>query len=178
MQKIAASSGCSPEGKNMDDLEIYWRRMPHWRMKGATYFVTWRLRSGLPLLVGAERDIVLASLLHFAGQRYELLAAVVMDDHVHVLATPVPSVPLKDLLRTWKGFTANKLQRVSGRLGSIWQDDSFTRIMRTKSELIEKANYISDNPSRRWPSEIAYRWVWPPARRRAADVDAGASQEI
>jgi REP element-mobilizing transposase RayT len=69
--------------------ELYRRKLLHWRTEGATYFVTWRLASEQSRLAPPECDLVAAAVRAFDGQRYRLAAWVVMDDHVHVLLTPL-----------------------------------------------------------------------------------------
>ena len=44
-------------------LRVYWGKLPHWRMPGVTYFVTWRIKPGLTDLSHEERDLVIATLL-------------------------------------------------------------------------------------------------------------------
>jgi REP element-mobilizing transposase RayT len=141
--------------------QLYRRKLPHWRTEGATYFVTWRLASEQSRLAPPERDLVAAAMRAFDGQRYRLAAWVVMDDHVHVLLTPLGPWRLKSILHSWKSFTANQMQRAHSRAGRVWQDESFDRIVRNDGELEQKFNYILDNPSRRWPSLDRYSWVWP-----------------
>ena len=49
-----------------------------------------------------------------------------------------------------------------GRSGSLWQRESFDHILRRDEDLIEKAEYIANNPVRAGlvarPEE--YRWLW------------------
>ena len=47
----------------------------------------WRVAQGCGELDASERDLVVAAMKRFDGQRYELGGYVVMDDHVHVLAS-------------------------------------------------------------------------------------------
>src|SRR5712691_12374177 len=68
----------------------YRRKLPHWRQDQVTYSVTWRLGRGRDELDASERGLVVAGIKSFDGQRYQLAAYVVMDDHVHVLLTPLP----------------------------------------------------------------------------------------
>src|SRR5512143_1138604 len=89
----------------MDDATTYHRRLPHWRLDGSIYFVTWRLAFGQPDLNDAERQLVADALLFFNGRRYALIAFVVMNDHVHVLVQPREGESLQDLMRSWKGYT-------------------------------------------------------------------------
>lgn len=140
-------------------LHVYRRKLPHWRMGGATYFVTWRLSKGQVELAPEERTLVVDALRHFDRQRYELWTSVVMNDHVHALVTPWEPHPLQAIVHSWKSFTANRLQRIGRRRGKIWQDESLDRIVRDEAELLEKWRYILQNPRKRWPGVSDYPWV-------------------
>ena len=86
-------------------VERYRRRLPHWRDDNATYFVTWRVGRAQRELEPTERSIVLRALTYFDGNRYELLAAVIMNDHVHVLCRPSDEFSLQQIVHSWKSFT-------------------------------------------------------------------------
>ncbi|RMH25768.1 MAG: hypothetical protein D6693_08315, partial [Planctomycetota bacterium] len=146
-------------GAARDGLRISRRRLPHWRMDGATYFVTWRLRSSQRELSESERSLVVDALRHFDGERYDLIGYVVMNDHVHLVVRPYEGCELSGLLHTWKSYTANRMQRETGRVGAVWQDESFDRIVRDEDEYFEKLGYILTNPQRRWPGIQEYAWV-------------------
>ena len=47
--------------------------------------------------------------LFFDGERYRLLAWVVMPNHVHVLFQPFPGWPVSKTVASWKKFTARKI---------------------------------------------------------------------
>jgi putative transposase len=143
---------------NKNELYIYRRYLPHWRMDTATYFVTWRIHKSQPDLTPAERTTVVQALQHFDEERYSLLAYVVMNDHVHVVVTPF-GLALEKITHSWKSYTANALQRMSGRLGRVWQDECYDRIMRNEEELLQKAKYTINNPWKRWPELEDYAWV-------------------
>ena len=97
----------------------------------------------------------------FDGQRYELPAYVVMDDHVHALLAPLVPYELQSILHSWKSFTARQMQREHKRFGRVWQDEYFDRIVRDDKEFIQKLEYIVGNPWKRWPGVDQYPWVWP-----------------
>ena len=90
---------------------FYRRRLPHLRVDGAIYFVTWRVQSGQPDLSDGERDEVVAAIRAFDGDRHVLHAYVVMNDHVHVILEPLSDFRLEAILHARKSFTANRLQR-------------------------------------------------------------------
>ena len=142
-----------------EEVSIYRRKLPHWRQAEAVYFVTWRLHPGQPELSPDERTIVAGALEYFRNQRYELFAYVVMNDHIHGLIKPIDENSPQSILHSWKSFTAHRLQRQFGRQGTVWQDEYFDRIVRDQAEFFEKAQYILNNPRKRWPEIEEYRWV-------------------
>jgi len=141
----------------MSEFRQYRRRLPHWRVDGAIYIVTWRAERGVPDLDGAERDQVLSALLHFNHARYELHAAVVMNDHVHVLVEPIAGVDLEVVIRSWKSYAARQLR---DRAGRIWQPEYWDRVIRDEREFEEALRYITRNPFIRWPEIESYPWIW------------------
>ena len=143
-----------------EDLVKYRRRMPHWRLSGSVYFVTWRLAPSQAELSPEERDVIMAALRHFDGRRYEIYACVVMDDHVHVMIKPLKDDRLQQLIHSWKSFTAHKFRQDDVRKVPLWQEEYFDRIVRDEKEFLDKAQYILNNPLKRWPEMEEYPWVW------------------
>jgi REP element-mobilizing transposase RayT len=139
---------------------MYHRKLPHYQRPGATYFITWRLHRDQLDMSPAERDLVADALHHFDGRRYVLHAFVVMNDHVHVLTTPKEGRAPESITHAWKSYSANQLQRMTARRGSMWQAESYDRIPRSEVELLRVVAYICNNPAKRWPAEGGYRWVW------------------
>ena len=169
-----SAGGVVPPSAQCAIFDGYRRRLPHWRLSNATYFVTWRLSPGQAELSSEERSLVVNALRHFDTIRYHLLAFVVMNDHVHVLVQPMNNFALEAITHSWKSFTANQAQRVHGRKGSLWQDESFDRIVRDEDEFFEKLFYILNNPVRRWPALNTYAWVGThKAFRECLDDDRG-----
>jgi putative transposase len=142
-----------------DDLIIYKRRLPHWRLEGSVYFITWRLPPAQVELNPEERGIISGAVKHFDDDRYDLLAYVVMHDHVHVLVKPAEKYELSQLVHSWKSFTTNHLQYHNNRQKCVWQDEYFDRIVRDEAELLEKAQYIINNPFKVWADIEEYQWV-------------------
>jgi len=140
-------------------FHAYRRVLPHWRLEGATYFVTWRLISGASLLVPEERSIVTRTLRFREGDTHRLLGFVVMDDHVHVPVEPSDGSPLEKLVHAWKSYTTRCFREQTGRKRA-WQREYFDRIIRDEDELREKMQYVLDNPWKRWPGLETYTWVW------------------
>lgn len=146
----------------MTSSHFHRRNLPHIRREGATYAVTWVLADRRHILNSAERDIVLASLRHFDRERYVLVAAVVMDDHVHALLTPLAANSLSKIMHSWKSFTAHELVKL-GRSAPVWLDEYHDTIVRGDAHLGSVIDYIAKNPARRWPEAGSYPWLILPA---------------
>lgn len=144
---------------NKEELEIYRRRLPHWRLEGSVYFITWRLHPSQYELAFEERSIIASAIRHFDVHKYSLLAYVVMHNHVHVLVKSAEKYTLSQVVHSWKSFTANCLQRRFNRRKCLWQDEYFDRIVRDEAELLEKVQYIINNPFKIWPAIKGYPWV-------------------
>jgi putative transposase len=144
----------------MDGLKIYRRDLPHWRLSGSTYWMTWRLHQGRRELPPEARDIVMAALHFRAGVEYELLAFVVMDDHVHVIVRPLGEHQLEKIAQSWKSVSAHRINRLLGWTGTVWEPEYMDRIIRTEDELHDKCAYVLNNPRKRWPEIKSYAWVY------------------
>ncbi len=125
-------------------LRITRRRLPHWALEGRIYFVTFRL-SREPL-TSAEVRLVRNHIIAGHNQFYDLLAVTVMPDHVHLLLRPKQGKTLSQVMKGIKGVAAWRLNADRGRKGSVWQDESFDRIVRDQAELLEKLQYMFLNP--------------------------------
>ncbi len=63
---------------------------------------------------------VVESWQHFAGERYDLIAWVVMPNHVHVLVRVYEGVPLGKVVQSWKSYTGKRIRGMmeEGRAGA------------------------------------------------------------
>ena len=138
-----------------------WRRdLPHWRLDGATYFVTWRLHATQPDLKPHERDLVASALRFFDDDRYALSAFIVMNDHVHVMVYPRPGRSLSSIIQSWKSFTSHKMTKTGTRCSPVWQDEYQDRVIRSAEEHAQLQEFIEQTPASRWPEMKSYAWLW------------------
>jgi REP element-mobilizing transposase RayT len=171
-----ADDGVAPsrtfiEAQPGNGAHYYRRRLPHFEKPWAIYAVTVGTQKCRRLSAKA-RTIVLNSLRHFHKQRYELFAACVMPDHVHLLLQPWPknndangSVffwSVSELMHSIKSFSAHKINEVEKKAGAVWEKERFDRYIRSDRDLKEKFHYILRNP---WDARVAkqnedYPWVW------------------
>ncbi len=121
------------------------RILPHLRLPGATYFLTWRTQDGVDLSE-RERTEVLSALLHFDSQRCRTYAAVVMSNHVHWIVRPYDGVDLDGLLESVKRFSATKINEQRGVRGHLWHAKGFDHIIRNLDYFNEFVHYLVQNP--------------------------------
>jgi putative transposase len=154
-----------PACAQKDKLSINRRNLPHWQLPGSTYFITFRLKSGI--ISDGERKIVIDAIKHFHKIRYWVTVTVVMPDHVHLMLKPVVSesnakFSLSNILQSIKGFSAREINKTRGTKGALWQDESFDRIVRDYDEWLEKWNYIRLNAVKtglcQAPEDYPYLW--------------------
>jgi REP element-mobilizing transposase RayT len=133
--------------------------------------------------------IVEGGLLHFDGERYRLLAWVIMPNHVHVLVEPLPGFSVARLVQSWKSFTARRINLMMAdgsegpecragarrsqdrqsqvrRSRALWQRDYWDRFIRNERHLLTAIRYIEENPVTAGLAAAAEGWSWGSARRR------------
>ena len=85
-----------------------------------------------------------------------------MPDHVHLIVTPYESAARTLLLGQIKGRASYFSNHHRGARHSLWQRDSFDRIVRAEEDLERKIQYVCDNPVRKGLVERCedYPWLW------------------
>ncbi len=94
----------------------------------------------------ACRGTVEEALRFFHGERHTLGRFVIMPNHVHAVVRPLGEQALKDILHSWKRFSARKINAALHRQGGLWQSESHDHIVRDDAELERIEHYICQNP--------------------------------
>jgi type I restriction enzyme R subunit len=107
-----------------------------------------------PRLAAAMVD----SFFHFAGERYDLLAFVVMPSHIHWVFQPLESwvrdqiaarrdrSPREHIIHSINRHTALECNRIRGAAGAFWQHESYDHWVRDGDELERIIRYVEGNP--------------------------------
>ncbi len=111
-------------------------------------------------------NLVLNSLLDGATRfhRYKLHSFVIMPNHVHMLVTP--HVIAKQWLGPLKGFSGHEANRLLGRHGYFWQDESYDHLIRDGREFERVQHYIEWNPVRAGLANSPDEFAWSSAGRK------------
>jgi len=110
------------------------------------------------LAVPRVAQVVEKALRHFDGMRYRLIAWCVMPNHVHVVFRPLGDHGLREILHTWKSFSANNANRILGRGGEFWQREYYDHLVRNETDFRRVIEYVVDNPKK--AGLVDWPWVW------------------
>jgi REP element-mobilizing transposase RayT len=144
----------------------YRRRLPHYQKDDHPLFVTFTTdrRWELP---SEARDIVLECCLKENRQKLDLHAAVVMPDHVHLIYSPLRredgwSYSLPEIMKAIKGRSARYINLALKRTGPVWQEEFFDHVLRSNDRLVDRVEYVCENPVRAWIAKVQaeYPWIW------------------
>ncbi len=128
-------------------------------------------------------EIVQNAFLHFANQRYKLLAFVVMPSHHHWLFLPDSNwteqfirdqngksksiTPRESISHSIQSYTASQCNRILGRTGAFWQGETFDHFARDDEEAMRIIHYIENNPVKAGLVDNQVSWRWSSAHLRA-----------
>lgn len=212
------------------------RRLPHWDVEDATFFITACLADSIPAqglirlqtfrdelesrprpdalsvegwetrkhkmlfakfdeLIDVEPAVrhladplaaseVEACLRHFAGERYDLIAFVIMPSHFHWVFHPracwvsesveeeghagmaARRTPRERIMKSLKGYSAKRCNRLLDRQGKFWQDESYDHVVRDHDELSRIIEYVENNPVKARLVKNRDDWPWSSVRDR------------
>jgi REP element-mobilizing transposase RayT len=171
-----ADEGVCPYMDRAMPTAFYRRNLPHLQRDFKPHFLTFCSYHRW-VLPACARTIVLNCCLHEHQDTIDLNVVVVMPDHVHLIFTPLVHkatsevVSLARVTKAIKGASAHLVNRCLGRSGTVWQEESFDRVLRCSEKLDEKVEYILNNPVRRGlvVHHEDYPWLWvAPANTAAA----------
>jgi REP element-mobilizing transposase RayT len=98
------------------------------------------------LRIPQHQKPLVEALHYFEGARCEMLAYTIMPNHVHVLCRPLGEHTLENLCRAWKRHSADRIHRLLGRSGSLWQEENYDRLIRDADHYRRVVRYIAKNP--------------------------------
>lgn len=126
-----------------------------------------KIQSGPQWLKQEDVARIVAEALEFWDEkRIELMNYCIMPNHVHVVFRLFTEregekrAYLSEIMHSIKGFSAKKCNKVLGRNGNFWMDESYDRIVRDRNELYNIIDYVLDNPVKAGLCEERKEWRW------------------
>lgn len=146
------------KAKDLEDKRKLWKNIHHEPFTKEDYKEYFRLFSdrievilnsgyGSCLLrIKENKEILENALKYFDRNKYVLDEYIIMPNHVHVLVKPLRNFTLKEILHSWKSFSANMINKRMGLSGQLWMHESFDHIVRSEEALEFLREYIRNNP--------------------------------
>ena len=118
------------------------------------------------------------SIYHFAEERYDVCAYVVMPSHFHWIFRPkedwvrtlnshhVQRGPREIIMHSIKLYTARECNRARGRKGRFWQAESYDHCVRDEAELSRIIEYVEMNPVKANYASSPEEWLFSSAKDR------------
>ncbi len=124
-------------------------------------------------------EIVSESLKYRDGRDYLLSASTIMSNHVHAVFTPhlnerslievrnqnrtsfrSSDATLGVIMKSLKGYTAREANKVLGRTGQFWQEESYDHEVRDGDEFRRIVRYVLNNPVKAGLVNHWSKWPW------------------
>ncbi|MFM1990047.1 MAG: hypothetical protein RJA99_3004 [Pseudomonadota bacterium] len=144
-------------------------RRPRQALTAFPHHVLQRGHNRQPVFVDdADRRAYLAC-LHEASQAHGLAlhAYVLMDDHVHLLATPERDDALSLAIQATGRRYVRGFNRRHGRSGTLWEGRFRSSLVEADRWLLACQRFIESNPVRAGRVEVAADWLWSSHRHHA-----------
>jgi REP element-mobilizing transposase RayT len=150
-------------------VTFYRRNLPHLQRDCKPHFILLHsLRSIAVSCRDGHETLCSIAVCMIMGKKYNLPVAVVMQDHAHMIRTPLideirASVfSLAEIMKGIKGTSSHAINRKLRSHETIWQEESFDHVLRSSESLDAKIDYILQNPVRAGLVKMAtkYPWSW------------------
>ncbi|MDM7923321.1 MAG: transposase [Pyrinomonadaceae bacterium] len=120
---------------------------------------------------GKIAGIVRDALKYNDRKTYDLIAWVLMPNHVHVVLQPRPAMHLPDIVHSIKSFSAQMANRALGRTGQFWQHESFDRYIRDRRHLAAAIRCTEMNPVKAGLCKDPEEWTFSSAFERQKEMN-------
>jgi putative transposase len=136
--------------------------LKRYQKSGHLHFITFSCYRRLPYLASDKAKQVFTERLEKTRLKheFEVIAYVVMPEHVHLLLTEPPNVSLDVALKSLKQETSRILK---GNRDHFWQARYYDFNVFTTRKIKEKIDYIHTNPVIRGLASEPEDWRWSSA---------------
>ncbi len=91
--------------------------------------------------------IICDSMHHLDYKEYTLICYTVMPNHVHFVFDHIfEGRNISDIMKSIKGYSAYKANKILNREGPFWHHENYDRIVRNQKELENTISYVLENP--------------------------------
>ena len=133
--------------------------LKRYQQTGDFHFITFSCYQRLPFLASPHAKQTFEEILETLRKRHHFYIGgyVLMPEHVHLLLSEPPNIPLASLLRVLKGETSRRLK---GKRDQFWQRRYYDFNVFTEDKRVEKLRYMHRNPVVRGLCEKPEDYPW------------------
>ena len=107
-------------------------------------------------------ELLRNALTHYQTTRCFVSCLTVMPNHAHAIMMPLKGFPLEQTLKLIKGYVSRVINSTNQTTGSLWEQESYDRIIRDRQHLDKVIVYIGRNGTRaRLQANQYIRWMDP-----------------
>ena len=107
----------------------------------------------LPLIA----NMIIENWQYFNEKKYDLIAYVVMPNHVHILIKIYSNSSISNIVHSWKSYTSKRIKEILSKEAKNaedlefvdkigWQEDYWDRYIRDEVHYFNAVEYIHNNP--------------------------------
>lgn len=139
-----------------------WRRFDH----GFPSLLTTNVNGRRPALLERSAARLLVDVIHqvSAEEPFQLIAYVVMPDHLHLVAWPQLPITTGRVMKMIKGRFAREYQASRSGKGPFWQSRYHEVALQTDEALWAAVEYVHQNPVAAGLVQQPEDWPWSSAR--------------
>jgi REP element-mobilizing transposase RayT len=101
----------------------------------------------MTIIEEAITNIIKEILYKYDGLYYELICYCIMPNHIHLVFTIISKEKsLSEIMKMIKGASSILINKYLNRTGSLWQAESFDRLIRDDVEMYNIVKYVLLNP--------------------------------
>ena len=148
--------------------------------RGAYYHLRTTTRGRIPYLGSNACKQVVVNVLRRVSVRlkFDVVAYVVMPEHVHLIVHQRGGQGISDLMAALKRESAHRINLLLHRKGSVWRKEFYDHMLHSWEHADELVRYIHDNPVRRGLVQAAQDWEFSSWREIYGDARDATSAAL
>ncbi len=119
-------------------------------LSGYPSFITTKTLNNHPFFSDSTNAEYLVSSILFGCKNnwFDLIAFVIMPDHLHLISI-AKGKNISQIMHSIKSYSSKEINKANLRNGSVWQSSFRDLTLWSEELVIEKMNYIHNNPMRK-----------------------------
>jgi REP element-mobilizing transposase RayT len=126
-------------------------RTKHLNIEYYPSFITTLAYDRFPIFEDNRVAEILRKAIYFNREKgfYDLVAFVIMPEHLHMILIPKNHKNVSQIMHSLKSFSSKEINATVRKTGPIWQKGFRDFTIGSQKVLMQKINYIHENPVRR-----------------------------